>query len=307
MQTVKEQKFKQPAKKRNSKTTNAKYIYKWSKPIFTTYIFELKKQWKKFIIFSAIGVLFVFLLSYLPYALIPDNPLPATQIAYIQNGLSFITMIIIFSSCFFFGGIICEEYSKKTGHIVFPIINRYKILTGKFLASFTLLTGVISIFYFSLSYLAMFYYNTLMIDKILLSLAIALLYALAVSSFVTFFSSFMKSINMAIVSSIMILLIANMIVDSLITLWLPEFEPLYSLNHMSNLITYIMESDFPTRLSERYVDRAFGGGTVGPGAGSEFTVRDWLTPSISGGVSIVLGYTIICLGMALIIFKRRQL
>jgi ABC-type transport system involved in multi-copper enzyme maturation permease subunit len=309
MQTTEQKTITKTTQKHMPMSSDQNYLYKWSKPIFTTYVFELKKQWKKAIIFSLIGAAFVFLLSFLPYALIPDNPLPENQIIYFQNGLNFLTMLTIFSSCFFFGGIICEEYSKKTGHIVFPIINRYKILTGKFLASFTLLTSVLASFYFSLTYLSIFFYNTVMLDKIFLSFSIALLYALAVSSFVTLLSSMMKSVNMAIVTSIMVLLIANMIVDSLITLWLPEIEPMYSLNHMSKLITQIMESDFPTKLSERYTETSFGGGPPGrgAGAGSEFVMRQWITPSMIGGISIALGYTIVCVTIALIIFKRRQI
>ncbi len=278
----------------------------WIKPIFTTYVFEMKKLWKKFIVFAVLAVSFVFLLSCLPYLLIQNDPLPENQIAYVEDGLGFLTMIVIFSSCFFFGGIICSEFSEKTGHIVFPIINRYKILTGKFLAEFTLLALVIAMFYFSLAYLGIIFYGTLIIDKILLSYFIALLYGLAVGSLVTLFSSFLRSVSMTIVFSIMMILIANMIVDQLISLWLPDFEPVYSLNHMSKLISYIMNSNFPTKLSERYSDRTFGGEGRGGPAGS-ITFRTWLTPSIAGGIGIALGYTIVCLTLAILIFRRKQL
>lgn len=272
----------------------------WAKPIFTTYIFEMKKQWKKFIIFSALAVVFVFLLSYLPYLLVPDNALPETQIDYFQSGLGFFLMIVIFSACFFFGGIICSEFSEKTGHIVFPIINRYKILVGKFLADYTMLMGVIATFYFSLGYLSLMYYSILWIDRILMSFGIAALYALGISSFVTLFSSLLKSVSMSIVASIMFLLIANMMIDSLLGLWLYEIEPIWSLNYMSNLVTYIMESDFASM--DRYVTYTF---RFGPGGGGER--GQWLTPSLSGGILIALAYTAICLTLATIRFKRKQI
>ena len=272
----------------------------WTKAIFTTYLFEMKKQWKKFIIFAVLALTFVLLLSYLPYLLVPDNPLPETQIDYFQSGLQFFIMIVIFSSCFFFGGIICSEFGEKTGHIVFPIINRYKIISGKFLADFTLLTGVIACFYFSLGYLSIMYYDTLWINKILMSFFIALLYALGISSFVTLFSSLLKSVSMSIVASIMVLLIANMMIDVLLGLWLYKVEPIWSMNYMSNLISYIMESDFVSM--ERYAESS---PHFGPGEGEKRGM--WLTPSLFGGIGIALTYTIVCLTLAMIIFKRKQI
>ncbi len=279
------------------KTEKLEYLYLAALPIVTTYIFELKKQWKKFVIFSLVAVSFVILLSYLPYALIPDNPLPDTQADYFQSGLNFIIMITIFGSCFFFSGIICSEYGEKTGFITFPIINKYKLVVGKYLGALTLMIGVITAFYTALGVLGIFWYGGPIIYRYYYSFGFALLYLIAVSSFVTFFSSFMKSVSMTIVSTIMLLLIANMIIDSLVLLLYPEFEPIYSLNHNSGLISYILVEDFPTKLEDRYEDLEF----------RNFRRRIWLTPTIEGAITVFLLYTIVCLIVAAIIFKRRQL
>ncbi|MHA1274671.1 MAG: ABC transporter permease [Promethearchaeota archaeon] len=281
-------------------------LYSEVKPILTTYIFELKKQWKKFVFFSALSLLFIFLLSYLMYTLIPDNPLPATQAEYFQEGLQFFELIIIFATCFFFGGIICYEFNYKTGHIIFPIINRYKIIAGKFLACFTLVCGVALSFYFALGFLGVYFYGGPVNIRFFYSFGIAVLYMLALSCFVTFFSAIMKNVNMTIISCIMLLLIANMIVDQLVVLLIPDFEPVYSINHMGKLISYILEADFPTTLADRYIEE-----TVNPPGGhgmqGDFTMRVWLTPSIVGGITIALSYTLTFLTAALIIYKRKQL
>ncbi len=273
------------------------YFYLAVKPVFTTYIFELKKQWKKFIVFSIVSVTFVILLSYLPYALISDNPIPETQVDYFQSGLGFIIMIVIFAACFFFGGIVCSEFSKKTGCITFPIINKYKLIIGKYLGALTLIIGVVGAFYFALGILGIYYYDGPINYRYYYSFGITVLYVLAVSSFVTFFSSFMKNVSITMVSALLLLLIANMIIDSLIMLLYPEFEPIYSLNHSSELISYILEKDFPTATEDRYEEMEFRGSTR----------RRWLTPSIEMGITIMLLYTIICVVVAAITFKRRQL
>jgi ABC-type transport system involved in multi-copper enzyme maturation permease subunit len=279
------------------KKENANYHYITALPVVTTYIFELKKQWKKFVIFSVMAISFVVLLSYLPFALIPDNPLPETQADYFQSGLNFIILLTIFSACFFFSGIICSEFSEKTGFITFPIINKYKLVVGKYLGGLTLNIGVIAAFYIALGVLGIYWYGGPINYRYYYSFGIALLYVLAVSGFVTFFSSFMKSVSMTIVSALMILLIANMIIDSLVMLLYPEFEPIYSLNHASELISYILVKDFPTKTEDRFEEVEFRG----------FTRRFWLTPTIEMGITIFLLYAIISLVVAVIIFKRRQL
>jgi ABC-type transport system involved in multi-copper enzyme maturation permease subunit len=279
------------------KNEKVNYLYIAALPIVTTYIFELKKQWKKFVIFSMMAVAFVVLLSYLPYALIPDNPLPETQADYFQSGLNFLILLTIFSACFFFSGIICAEFGEKTGYITFPIINKYKLVVGKYLGGLTLNVGVIAAFYFTLGVLGIYYYGAPINYRYYYSFGIALLYLIAVSSFVTFFSSFLKSVNMTIVTALMILLIGNMIADSLVMLLVPDFEPIYSLNHASDLISYILVKDFPTTTADRYEEVKFRG----------FTRRIWLTPTIEMGITIFLLYTVICLTVAAIIFKRRQL
>jgi ABC-type transport system involved in multi-copper enzyme maturation permease subunit len=279
------------------------------KPILTTYVFQFKMLWKKFIFFSALGVLFVFLLSYLPYALIPENPLPATQAEYLQSGLQFLEFEVIFSSCFFFGGIIVSEFSDKTGHIVFPVINKYKVFFGKFLGSFTMVIGIVAVFYLSLGLLAVFYYGGPINIRFFYSFIIAVLYILAIGSFVTFFSSFMRSATMTIVFSIMVLFMLFNMVDSLIVMFNPDFEPIYSVNHASNLISSILEQDFPTELVDRYSDMSYSGGMgmgMGGGGGT-FTFRTWLTPTIEMGFTILITYTIVCLSAALYIFKGKQL
>ena len=273
------------------------YLYVAAKPVFTTYIFELKKQWKKFVVFSMVSVAFVILLSYLPYALIPDNPLPETQADYFQSGLNFIIMIVIFAACFFFGGIICSEFSNKTGFITFPIINKYKLIIGKYLGALTLIIGIAGAFYFALGILGIYYYGGPINYRYYYSFGITVLYVLAVSSLVTFFSSLMKNVSMTIVTAIMILLIANMIVDSLIILLYPDIEPIWSLNHMSKLISYILVKDFPQTREDRFEEREFRG----------FHRVNWSTPSIETGIAILVLYTIICVIVAAIIFKRRQL
>jgi len=272
-------------------------IYTTILPLTTTYIFELKKKTKRFLFFVAFTLTIRFLTSYLTYALIPENPLPDTQSDYFQAHLGFLTLITIFGSCFFFADIVCAEFGTKTGFITFPIINKYQLIIGKFLSCLTLMAGVITIYYISLAYLGIFWYGGPINYRFYYSFGLAILYMIACGSFVTMFSSFMKNVSMTIVSTLLLLLIAMNVIESILTLYYPEFEPIYSLGHGNRLISYILVEDFPTKTVDRYEDLEFRG----------FTRRRWLTPTVEMGITIFLTYTIICVIVAALIFKRRQL
>jgi len=262
------------------------------KPIYHTYIFEFKKQWKKFLIFLIISVLIPLLLGLLPNALLPGNPLAATQAEYFSSNQAFLTFLLIFANCFFFSGIICREYDKQTGFILFPKINKYKLITGKFLANYTLVVGITAAYYYTLATLGIYYYGLPITSKFLQSFGIALLYILAVSSFVTFFSAIMPKVTLVIVTTILILLIGFNMYAQISALFIPDVEPIFSLQYAGNLISNVL--DFP---EVRYTEFEIMG----------FKFRTWLTPALDAGILVMLIYTGVFLILSAIIFKRKQL
>lgn len=271
------------------------------KPIAHAFVFELKQQWKKFVAFSALSILIVFLMSYVMYAVVPSSLLPATPTEFLKTGLTFLSMfIIVFAACFFFSGIICSEYDKKTGYIIFPKINKFKLILGKYLGNLTLIIGIVAVYYITLGLFCWYYYGISVNPLFLASFAIAIVYVLAVSSFVTVFSSFMKTVNMTIISTILILFIGFQIADQLVTVFLPDFEPIYSMQYASNLISSILEQPFP---NPRYEDLSM----MVPGMPQDFNFRMWLTPTFETGITVLIIYMAASLLLASFIFKRRQL
>ncbi|MFX0106006.1 MAG: ABC transporter permease [Candidatus Hodarchaeota archaeon] len=272
------------------------------KPIFYTIVFEIKKQRKKFYFFSIVAVLIAILVGYI-LQLIPGYLLSNTQAEFFNNGLQFISFLTLFAACLFFSGIICSEFNKKTGFIVFPKINKYKLILGKYLGNLVLVVAIITIFYFVLGLLGFFYYGGPINIRIFYSYGIAILYIIALSSFVTFFSSFMKSVNLTIISTLLILLIGFNIADQIVTLVYAEnFEPLYSLAYLGNLITGILENPFP---DPRYGELSLPGGFGGPM--SEFTFGQWITPSVEMGITLLLVFIVAFFILAALLFKRREL
>ncbi len=267
------------------------------KPIYHTYIFELKKHKKHFLVFLIVTVAILILTGIVPYAIVPQDEISSAQWIYLQSGLGFMNWFIIFGGGFFYAGIICSEYSDKTGFIVFPKISKYKLAIGKYFGNLTLLTGVIGFYYLVLGVIGIYYYGGPIISRFFLSFLMAFLYLLAVTSFVTFFSSFMPNVNLTIVITIILLLIVYSIVSQIVVLNNPDIEPIWDLSYISNLIPYVLELKFPTKTEDRYME--FGN--------QNFRIRTWIVPTIETGIIVMLLYMIICLVVATLIFTRRQL
>jgi len=272
-------------------------------PIFHTIIFEMKKQRKKLYFFTIVTLLIAVLLSYI-LQLFPDNLLSDTQAEFFSSGLGFISFISLFAACLFFSGIICSEFNKRTGFIVFPKINKYKLILGKYLGNLLLVAFIITVYYFVLGLLGFFYYGGPINIRIFYSYGFAILYVVALSSFVTLFSSFMKNVNVTIIITLIILLMGFNIADQIVTLVFADaFEPLYSLAYLGNLISSVLQNPFP---DPRYVEFSFGG--MGPGGmGGNFTFGSWVTPSIFMGTALLLVYIVVFFVLAALLFKRRQL
>ncbi|MHA1272076.1 MAG: hypothetical protein ACTSQP_03795 [Promethearchaeota archaeon] len=273
-------------------------IIKTLNPIYQTLIFTLKRHWKKFTIFAIIEFLIVFSFGFLLYVLIPEYSIPLTQQEYFVGFISaFLYLILIFGTCFFFSGIICSEFSNKTGYIVFPKTGKYKFILGKFLGNLIYILGITTIYYTFMILFAYYFYGAPIITRIWLSYGIAVLYVITLSSFVTFFSSFMKNVNMTIVITILILLIAYSIAEQMVVLFNPDIEPIFSLNYLANLLSATLQKDFLKNDSNRYEDIKI----------EDFTYRVWLTPTIEMGITIMIIYITVCLVLAALIFKRKQL
>jgi ABC-2 type transport system permease protein len=272
-------------------------------PIYHTIIFEMKKQRKKLYFFTAITIIIAVLTGYV-LQLFPEYPLSSTQAEFFSGGLTFISFITLFAACLFFSGIICSEFDKRTGFIVFPKINKYKLIIGKYFGNLILVVFIVAIFYFILGLFGFLYYGGPINVRIFHSFGFAVLYVIALSSFVTLFSSFMKNVNITIITTLVILLMGFNIADQIINLIFADaFEPLYSIAYLGNLITSVLLNPFP---NPRY------GGFSPPGMpsgmmGGDFSFETWLTPSIFMGTTLLLVYIVACFLLAAILFKRRQL
>jgi len=263
------------------------------KPIYNTITFEIKKQRKKFYAFLALIIIISVAIVVITGFIRPD-----TLVGFFFIALAFIIFLLDIAACLFFSAIICSEFDKKTGFIIFPKINKYKLILGKYIGNLILVIILITSYYIIIGITGLFYYGGETSIRVFSSYLIALLYLSTLSSFVTFFSSFLKSVNGTIVITFVLLLFGFMIIDQLVGLIFAEkFEPLYSLAFLGNLIVNILV--FPDL---RYIKVPFDmADPTGP------SMVQWITPSIGVGITMMLLFTVLYLVLAALLFKRRQL
>lgn len=263
------------------------------KPIVHTTLFELTLQFRKFIIILIIEILSLIWFGYIEMYSGPSS-FSENLPAFYNGRISEFYLIMIFAVSFFFSGTICTEFKNKTGLITFPLIRRYKLFIGKYLANLIYLLGLTLIYYLFIMLLGYNFYGEPIFSLWILSFGLSLLFIVALGSFVTFFSSFMPS-----PASVIIIICGFFLffVESIINYSFMEMtglEPLYSLTYLFQIIPAILSPQFPYN---RYTFESTGN--------REYII--WFYPSLEGALIMLTLYTIISLLLALIIFKTKEM
>lgn len=260
-------------------------VYYNIKPITHTFVFEIRLQMKKFVIFSGMTFVLLFLTSYIAY--IFNQILPYSQAYFYERGTTYFLIIIVLAVSFFFGGSICSEFKNKTGLAILPLINRYKLIIGKYFANLVFVIGITTVHYLTMALFAYNFYGGPLLNTLLYSFGFAVLYALALGSIATFLSSFLPSKTPVIIIMVGYILIWDLIISSLILGVSGEIEPLYSLSYIFEIIMYILYPDFST-MDRRTIDGR------------------WLFPSIKGALILLSLYTVLFFILGTLLFKRRE-
>ncbi|MHA1777322.1 MAG: hypothetical protein DRO88_04835 [Promethearchaeia archaeon] len=267
-----------------------------------TISFEFVRNGKKLLamIITSAGI---FLLS-LIIQLIQKNQgmdLPFEALDYFQNYLGMINFLILIIGTTFFGSIIAEDFEKETGNLIFPKIPKERLLLGRFIARY--LYAFLSVAFYYLLVAIVTYVEYDGIPKIVWeSMLWAEWYLFGIAAFFTMFSSIFKRSSTAMITGILSILIIFNLLSMIFMFSGVTVEPFYFLTYYANIITQWFHMP---AADSRFQEIPF---MRGPGAAASegSTYYQWITPSATGAI-IGLGiYSIICLTIAYILFKRRQ-
>ena len=261
------------------------------RPILSTICLELKLQKLKFIIFSSISIVLFILTGVIPYISSPFFSIPSDQATYLYNSTSFYVFIVILSIGIFFSSLICSEYQRKTGLTTFPLINKTKLIIGKYIANYILVIGIAVIYFSFMGIFSYYFYGGPILYTIFISFSFLALYLLALASFTTFFSSFMRSTLPVFAIITGYLLLGGLVLDPVLRSLGANLEPLYSLSYLYYIVQYTLYPNFSS--IERFDE--FGIGNI------------WMFPSAEGAIIMLTIYAIVFFLLAYLIFRRRQL
>jgi ABC-type transport system involved in multi-copper enzyme maturation permease subunit len=263
--------------------------------VFDTIQFEIGRNFKKLLIMLVVftGIFLLFLIiDEVRFA--RGIKLPEKPVNFISGYLGMMNFLVLISAATFGGSLIAVDFEKLTGNLIFPKISRDRLLAGRFTAAYFMNALCIIYYYVIVGIYTYVKYDEIP-EKTWNSLGMALLYTLAVLSFVLFWSSLMKTTASAVVISVMMLLIVFSIVNSILMVSTQQ-EPYFLLDYLGYSITSVFDMPDP-----RYMDME-----IAISETDKLTMRSWLTPEIDVAIWGMSIYTVVFFVLAYLRFKTRQ-
>lgn len=272
----------------NKRIVRKKFILN---PLLRTYMLELRLRWKRFLLFSIISVAYTLFFSFF-------YPYHFDERRFFRYEITFyFGFFNIFILCFFFADIVCSEFDKKTGYILFPKINRSTLIGGKYIANLSIIIFLVILHYMMLNLSVMIIYDAV-IPESYISLGIAIIFTITLSALILLFSAILPKANLTTIFVVLIYLIGFPTLEQGITAINQEIEPIFSLAYIRNLIEYVILGALQE--GRRWVWVYYAGDTLPP-------VKVWVTPTIEVGILIMSLYTALSLLFMFLALKRREL
>ena len=264
--------------------------------------FEFIRNFKKTLILLGIALaifILFFILEETPLS--RGEELPEDPYYYLIGFLGMMNMLILICATAYGGSLLVVDFEKQTGNILFPKITRNKMFLGRFIANYIMNAIVVIFFYLLVSFACLYHYQRVP-SSLWASMGWALLYTLAILSFVTFFSSFMKSTAMVAVSSLVFILILFSIIESIISIF-SAVEPLFLLTYYARIITQCFQMPLDGERSQTIP--LISGEEAGTDI--DFNMTMWSTPSHMGALLGMFIYSTVLIFFSFVFFRRREL
>ncbi len=223
--------------------------------------------------------------------------------AFLSSALSFYsswwgmsaTFIVILSAVFFGGDAISGEFQNKTGYfLVGNPIRRSAIYTGKYIAAFIGALIILAVFTAITICNGLYYFGSggapyQFAESFLLSI----LYIASALGLTFFFSSLFKSSTMSILTTVILLLFAFSLVQTLVAT-LANIQPWFILTYGAQVISNVLSATYPPAVT-----------TSSAGPGSHFTLTTY-NVGLYEGIAIMLVYFAVTSIAGLLVFERKE-
>jgi ABC-2 type transport system permease protein len=219
----------------------------------------------------------------------------ATSSDYLASYLGYIGDAVIITAAFLGGDALAVDLGGGPGYLMLTQpVRRGSLLVGRYAAA--AVVGVcIALVYYAFAVGATLYFYQGLPTALLLSFGLAVVFGLASLAVAFFFSSFFRTPVVSIVAALLILLLGFPVLTA--TGDLAGFEPWFSLDYGSRVITTVLSSNF---LHESIM-KVGGMGR----RGISITVYNW-SPYLWEGIAIMLAYLAVFLALCFVIYRYRE-
>ena len=122
-----------------------------------TIVFDSRRNFKKMIAMGVINTVFIIL--FLIINVLQNNP-PTEATNYVKSYLDYFSFLILITAILFGGSIIVEDFEKQTGNLLFPKIERGRLLIGRYIARFAYGCISLAVYYAEIALLTYINYKT---------------------------------------------------------------------------------------------------------------------------------------------------
>ena len=213
---------------------------------------------------------------------------------YMSGFISWANILIVIGATMFAGDAIVSEFQSRTGYLLFPNpVRRSSIFIGKYLSTVGIIVLMLVVYYgvAALLTFAMTGGGTVLA---LYSMLFACAYGAAAAALGFLISSIFKGST----GSLVLTLFTLLMILPLITQLLPigEIKPWFMLTFCGSVISYIMIEPYPTDAMESI-----------PIGNGEFMTYWSYYPDVWPSLAVLAVYVIVCLGLGMYLFKRREM
>ena len=180
---------------------------------------------------------------------------------------------------------------------MFPKIDKFKLILGKFFANLTLIFCVVILYYLTLNYCTLLIYNAV-IPESYPSLGITIIYTITLSTSIIFFSTILPRPSFVFIIALSLYLIGFPVLEQFITIIDQEIEPIFSLEYIGNLINHTIPGGLP--LGRRWNWVYYAGEERPP-------IKIWLTPTPEVAILVMTIYALLFFLCMVLILKRKEL
>ena len=204
--------------------------------------------------------------------------------------LTFGYYLIVICAVFFAADSIAGEFQSRTGYLILPNpVKRSVLFAGKYAASLTAGLIVLGLFYAGIAGLSVVSANGID-DDFGLSFLFAAEFMMAAMAIGYFVSSILKGTTGALILTLLLFIILLPIIDGLSMMIGTKIDG--SLTFSADVMTYILTDPYPTDWE------------LDTGMGLQMAMY---YPAPTTAAIVMMAYIVICLGLSMIIFRRKQL